>query len=148
VDPDSGKMNWYFQYTPGDMWDYDEVGTHILIDRTVDGQPRKLVTHSARNGFVYTMERNNGAMVGAKPYMEVTGPRASTRDRQAARLRPGKDVQTYSGIADPTKETRSRGLPQPHRRQQLLSVRLQPKTQLLYIPATTECEFVTNDATW
>src|SRR5713226_9721401 len=31
-DPDTGAMNWYFQYTPGDMWDYDEVGTHILID--------------------------------------------------------------------------------------------------------------------
>src|SRR5260370_1256945 len=70
-DPDTGKMNWYFQYTPGDMWDFDEVGTHILIDRTVNGQPRKLVTHSARNGFVYTMERNNGAMVGAKPYIDV-----------------------------------------------------------------------------
>ena len=31
-DPDTGKMNWYHQYTPGDMWDYDEAGTHILID--------------------------------------------------------------------------------------------------------------------
>ena len=30
-------MNWYFQYTPGDMWDYDEVGTHILIDDEVAG---------------------------------------------------------------------------------------------------------------
>src|SRR6516162_10665036 len=28
-DPDTGKMNWYFQFTPGDMWDFDEVGTHI-----------------------------------------------------------------------------------------------------------------------
>jgi alcohol dehydrogenase (cytochrome c) len=30
--PDTGKMNWYFQYTPGDHWDYDEAHTHILID--------------------------------------------------------------------------------------------------------------------
>jgi alcohol dehydrogenase (cytochrome c) len=63
-DPDSGRMNWYFQYTPGDMWDFDEVGTHIMFERVIDGQRRKLVTHSARNGFVYTMERNNGNMVG------------------------------------------------------------------------------------
>ncbi|HMH74567.1 MAG TPA: PQQ-binding-like beta-propeller repeat protein, partial [Bradyrhizobium sp.] len=48
--PDTGAMNWFFQYTPGDMWDYDEVGTHIMIDGTVGGQPRKLLTHSARNG--------------------------------------------------------------------------------------------------
>jgi alcohol dehydrogenase (cytochrome c) len=31
-DPDTGRMNWYFQYTPGDQWDFDEAGTHILID--------------------------------------------------------------------------------------------------------------------
>src|SRR6202023_1737982 len=39
--PDTGTMNWYFQFTPGDMWDYDEVGTHILIDADVAGQARK-----------------------------------------------------------------------------------------------------------
>jgi glucose dehydrogenase len=60
-------MNWYFQYTPGDLWDYDEVGTHILIDDDVAGQPRKLITHSARNGHLYTMDRHNGQIIGAKP---------------------------------------------------------------------------------
>ena len=39
-DPDTGKMNWYLQYMPGDMWDYDEEGTHILIDGEVDGADR------------------------------------------------------------------------------------------------------------
>jgi alcohol dehydrogenase (cytochrome c) len=69
-DPDTGRMNWYFQYTPGDQWDFDEAGTHILIDAEVAGQPRKLIAHSARNGFVYTMDRNNGQILGAKPYMD------------------------------------------------------------------------------
>jgi alcohol dehydrogenase (cytochrome c) len=53
-------MNWYFQYTPGDMWDYDEAGTHILVDGQLAAQARKRITHAARNGFIYTMERNNG----------------------------------------------------------------------------------------
>src|SRR5262245_12578884 len=48
--PDTGHMNWYFQYTPGDHWDYDEAHSHILIDGHVPGdaagQPRKLITHS------------------------------------------------------------------------------------------------------
>src|SRR6202165_4328682 len=65
-DPDSGKMNWYFQFMPGDMWDFDEVGTHILIERVINGQARKLVTHSARNGFFYTMDRHNGEMGGGE----------------------------------------------------------------------------------
>jgi hypothetical protein len=77
-------MNWYFQFTPGDMWDYDEVGTHILIDGVVAGQPRKLITHSARNGFLYTMDRFNGQTVLAKP---KTG--------KPLDYDPSKDIQTF-----------------------------------------------------
>jgi alcohol dehydrogenase (cytochrome c) len=146
-DPDSGKMNWYFQYTPGDMWDFDEVGTHMLINRTVDGQPRKLVTHSARNGFVYTMERNNGAMVGAKPYMEVNWTKGiDQKTGKPLDYDPNKDVQTYSGIADPTKDTPIKKVcPNRTGGNNYFPSAYSPKTQLLYIPATTECEFVTND---
>ena len=87
-DPDSGKMNWYHQYLPGDMWDYDEEGTNILIDGVVDGQPRKIVTHAARNGFLYSFDRANGQTVAAKPYVAkinwTTGHRPE--DRQAGRV--------------------------------------------------------------
>jgi alcohol dehydrogenase (cytochrome c) len=78
--PQNGRVNWYFQYTPGDMWDYDEVGTHILIDDNVAGSQRKLVTHSARNGFVYTVAHFNGQIIGGRPYMD---------ERGEARLRHG-----------------------------------------------------------
>jgi alcohol dehydrogenase (cytochrome c) len=88
--PDTGQMNWYFQYTPNDGWDFDEVGSHILVDTVVDGQPRKLVTHSARNGFTYTMERANGQIVVAKPFMDNVNwdQRHRSEDRQTPRLRP------------------------------------------------------------
>ena len=42
-DPDTGKMNWYHQYTPGDMWDYDEEGSHILIDVAIGGHQPQLL---------------------------------------------------------------------------------------------------------
>jgi alcohol dehydrogenase (cytochrome c) len=146
-DPGTGKMNWYFQYTPGDMWDFDEVGTHILIDRIVDGQPRKLVTHSARNGFVYTMERINGAMVGAKPYMEVNWTKGI--DQKTGRpldYDPNKDVQSYSGIADPTAEMPVKKVcPNRTGGNNYFPSSYSPQTQLLYVPALTACEFVTND---
>jgi alcohol dehydrogenase (cytochrome c) len=87
-DPDSGKMNWYFQFTPGDMWDYDEVGPHIMIDGVVEGQPRKLLTHSARNGFLHhgAGQRRHGqrqAVHGQRQLDKGHRP----KDRQAARLR-------------------------------------------------------------
>jgi glucose dehydrogenase len=85
-DPDTGRMNWYFQFTPGDMWDYDEEGTHILIDSEVAGQPRKLITHSARNGYLYTMDQALGKQAKAravpKHELHPVGPlRAEAVDR-------------------------------------------------------------------
>jgi alcohol dehydrogenase (cytochrome c) len=146
--PDSGNMNWYFQFTPGDMWDFDEVGTHILFERTVDGQPRKLVTHSARNGFLYTMERANGAMVGAKPYMEVNWTKGiDQKTGKPVDYDPTKDVQTYSGLADPTAANPVKKVcPNRTGGNNYWPSSYSPKTQLLYIPAMTACELVTNDS--
>jgi glucose dehydrogenase len=73
------------QYTPGDMWDCDEEGSSILIDVTVDGQLRKVTTHAARDGFIYTFERANGQTLMAKPYVSaVNWTKTSTR-RQGSR---------------------------------------------------------------
>ena len=98
-DPDSGKMNWYFQYTPGDMWDYDEAGTHILIDGQVAGQARKLVAHSGRNGFFYALERSNGQTLLAKPYVDtVTWTKGiDQKTGLPVDYDPTKDIQVYSG---------------------------------------------------
>src|ERR1700722_7498824 len=149
-DPDNGKMNWYFQYTPGDMWDFDEVGTHILFERTVNGERRKLVTHSARNGFLYTMEPASGAMVGAKPYVEEVNWTKGIDQKTGKPLDydASKDVQTYSGIADPTSaEPIKKVCPTRVGGNNYFPSSYSPKTQMLYIPALTACEWVTNDKT-
>src|SRR6266550_5571743 len=101
--PDQGKMNWYFQYTPGDPWDYDEVGSHILIDGQIAGETRKLITHSARNGFLYTMERNNGQTVLAKPYLDNINwtKGIDQKTGKPVDYDPTKEIQIYSGNAAP-----------------------------------------------
>ena len=142
-DPDTGKMNWYFQYTPGDMWDYDEVGTHILIDGVVDGEPRKLITHSARNGFLYTMERANGQIIGAKPYMDNINWTKGIDQKTGKPLDydPNKDVQTYAGVGNP-RPGRAAEEVCPNRMggNNYWPSSYSPKTKLLYIPALTACE--------
>jgi alcohol dehydrogenase (cytochrome c) len=65
----NGKMKWFFQYTPNDSRDYDETGTHVLIDDKVNGQDRKLVTHAGRNGFNYTFDRVTGQFLKAGQYV-------------------------------------------------------------------------------
>ena len=147
-DPDSGKMVWYFQYTPGDMWDYDEVGTHILFERVIDGERRKLVTHSARNGFVYTMDRHNGAMVGAQPYVDNVNWTKGIDQKTGKPLDydPNKDVQTYSGLGNPTADAPVKKVcPNRNGGNNYYPSSYSQRTQLLYIPAMTACEFVSID---
>jgi len=146
-DPDTGKMNWYFQYTPGDMWDYDEVGTHILIDGQVAGQPRKLVTHSARNGILYTMERSNGAMVVAKPYMEVNWTKGiDQKTGKPVDYDPNKDIQTYAGVGNLNpNEPLKKVCPSQAGGNNYWPSSYSPKTKLLYIPALSTCVTIAID---
>ena len=144
-DPDTGKMNWYFQYTPGDMWDFDEVGTHILIDSDVAGQSRKLITHSARNGFLYTMDRHNGQIIGAKPYMDNINWTKGIDQKTGKPLDydPGKDVQTYAGVGNLNPGAPLRKLCPSHLGgNNFWPSSYSPRTKLIYIPALTACETV------
>ncbi len=60
LDLESGKMKWYFQFTPHDTMDWDSVQIPMLIDATYAGRPRKLLAHADRNGFYYLLDRENG----------------------------------------------------------------------------------------
>jgi alcohol dehydrogenase (cytochrome c) len=69
LDVATGKMAWHFQYTPNDSWDYDEAGVYLLYDVPVDGQPRKVVGHFARNGFYYSVDRTSGQFIRSTQYV-------------------------------------------------------------------------------
>jgi alcohol dehydrogenase (cytochrome c) len=146
-DPDTGKMNWYFQFTPGDMWDYDEAGTHIMIDGNVAGQARKLITHSARNGFLYTYERSNGQPLLAKPYMEANWTKGiDQKTGKPVDYDPNKDIQTYAGVGNLTPgEPLKKVCPSPSGGNNYWPSSYSPKTKLLYIPAVTACVSVAID---
>ncbi|MFO1184975.1 MAG: PQQ-binding-like beta-propeller repeat protein [Bauldia sp.] len=70
MNPDTGKINWYFQYTPNDPYDYDEIGVHPLVDVTINGQARTLVTHPGRNGIFYGFDRTNGQFLYGNQYVD------------------------------------------------------------------------------
>lgn len=71
LDAETGELNWHFQYTPNDSWDFDEVGTQQLITATIDGQAKKIVSHFGRNGFYYDLDATNGAYVNGSQYAEM-----------------------------------------------------------------------------
>ena len=66
--PDTGEMVWYYQETPGDMWDYTSTQHIIVADISFDGKQRKVLLHAPKNGFFYVIDRTNGELLSAKPY--------------------------------------------------------------------------------
>ena len=76
LNPDSGRLKFYFQETPNDPWDYDATATPVLADVTIDGKLRKVFYQAARNGWFYVVDRTNGDLISATPSvktMSVTG---------------------------------------------------------------------------
>jgi alcohol dehydrogenase (cytochrome c) len=70
LDPDTGKLKWYFQFTPHDLFDYDAVETPVLVDAIYRGQPRKLIVEANRNGFLYVLDRTDGTFLSARRFSE------------------------------------------------------------------------------
>jgi alcohol dehydrogenase (cytochrome c) len=69
LDPETGKLKWYFQFTPHNMYDYDSVQTPVLVNANFRGQPRKLVVVADRNGFLYILDRTNGKYLYSKQFV-------------------------------------------------------------------------------
>jgi len=72
IDADTGKLKWYFQFTPHDTHDWDAVADPVLIDLTVKGQKVKAVVQADRNGYFYAIDRTNGRLLHAAPYTKTT----------------------------------------------------------------------------
>ena len=110
VNVDTGKLAWYFQYTPNDSWDFDEVGVHMLYDATINGRSRKVVGHFARNGFYYSIDRTNGEFLRGGQYVNDLNWTKGLNARTGKPLDydPKLDVQIYNPAAralrgDPSK---------------------------------------------
>jgi alcohol dehydrogenase (cytochrome c) len=68
LSPDTGKLIWYFQASPHDTHDWDDVETPVLFDGEVNGQKRKLLAQAARNGYFFVLDRTNGKNLITSPY--------------------------------------------------------------------------------
>ncbi|HVS52874.1 MAG TPA: PQQ-binding-like beta-propeller repeat protein [Opitutaceae bacterium] len=69
LDPKTGKMKWYFQFTPHDLHDWDANQPPVLVNAKFHGQDRKLLLHANRNGYFYVLDRVTGEMLLSKPFV-------------------------------------------------------------------------------
>ena len=66
----TGRLKWHFQYTPHDVWDWDAQQPPVLVDAKWEGKARKLLLHANRNGFFYVLDRTDGKLLLAKPFVK------------------------------------------------------------------------------
>ncbi len=88
LDPSTGKLKWYYQFTPHDVHDWDATEPNVLVNANFRGQQRKLLLHADRNGFFYVFDRTNGRLLLADKFIRrltwASGIGADGRPQPAA----------------------------------------------------------------
>jgi PQQ-dependent dehydrogenase (methanol/ethanol family) len=124
LDPDTGKMKWYYQETPGDNWDYTSTQPLMLADLEFDGRPRRVLMHAPKNGFFYVLDAESGELLSAKNYAIVTW--ASHID-----MKTGRPVENPKLAYDKEAQWVA---PSANGAHNWHPMAFNPKTRLVYIP--------------
>ena len=121
LNPDTGELEWYFQFTPNDDYDYDSVQVPVLVDYPAqDGTTLKLMLWGNRNGFFYVLDRQNGQFISGDPYVFVNWAEGLDDN--------GRPVETPQAEGDPT-------FPGVQGGTNWYSPSYSPSTQLFYLSA-------------
>jgi alcohol dehydrogenase (cytochrome c) len=145
----TGKMKWYFQYTPGDFLDYDEVGISQLIDTKVGGEDRKIVAHFGRNGFFYTLDRTNGQFIASQQYAQKVNwtDGIDQKTGKPVEYNPNQDLQTYKiGKASRREQNKIEGCPNIQGGVNFFPTSYSARTHLTYGGGLEGCSNVIVDA--
>jgi len=130
IDVKTGKMLWYYQFTPHDLHDWDANEPIVLADAKWKGQDRKLLLHANRNGFLYVLDRTTG-----KPLL-------ATRMVKKLDWASGIDEQTWTPQVLPSNETSAQGsvtCPAVRGATNWYSTAYNPSTHLYYVMTVEDC---------
>jgi PQQ-dependent dehydrogenase (methanol/ethanol family) len=130
--PSDGQARWYYQYSPHDLHDYDGVNENVLLDIPFQGKQRKVLVHPDRNGYVYVMDRLNGQVLSAEPFVHITTTEGVDLATGQLRYNPKKAPRTGQVVRDicPTSPGGKDWQPSSW----------SPRTRLLYIPHQNLCQ--------
>ena len=129
LDADTGKLKWYYQFSPHDEFDYDAVQVPVLVDmdwkdnRGVT-KPRKMMFWANRNGLFYAIDRSTGEFLMGKPFVEVNWMKGFDEKGRPMRI-PGKVPTTEGTLIAPGNQGGTNWY----------SPSYSPGTGLFYIPA-------------
>ncbi|MFP5304319.1 MAG: PQQ-dependent dehydrogenase, methanol/ethanol family, partial [Gammaproteobacteria bacterium] len=125
IKPDTGRLVWHYQTTPGDSWDFTATQNMVLADLEIGGRLRKVLMQAPKNGFFYVLDRATGALLSAEPYVRVNWA-------ERVDVKTGRPV--FTGEADYTQGVRL-VFPSPYGGHGWQPMAFSPDTGLVYIPA-------------
>jgi alcohol dehydrogenase (cytochrome c) len=124
IDADTGKLKWYYQFSPHDEFDWDATQTPVLADINFRGTPRKVMLWANRNGVFYVVDRTNGQFLSGKPFVKANW--VSGFDEKGRPIRATGIVPTREGtVVFPGNQGGTNWYPPS----------FSPVTGLFYIPA-------------
>jgi lanthanide-dependent methanol dehydrogenase len=124
-----------FQMTPWDQWDYDGVNEMILADIKVKGKPTKALVHFDRNGFGYTLDRTNGALLVAEKY----DPKVNWATRVDMKTGRPEVVKQYAPGENGVDHNNKGICPAALGSKDEQPASFNPKTGLFYVPTNHVC---------
>ncbi len=124
LDPDTGKLKWYYQFSPHDEFDFDAVQVPVLVDMNWKGAPRKVMMWANRNGLFYVIDRTTGQFLLGKPFVEVNWMNGFDEKGRPMRV-PGKVPTPEGTVIKPGNQGGTNWY----------SPSYSPRTGLFYIPA-------------
>ncbi len=104
LDADTGKLKWYYQFSPHDERDWDSAQIPLLADIQWQGQPRKVMMWANRNGVYYVLDRASGKFLLGKAFTTINwlgGFDENGRPKWADGKLPqpgGEQVTLYPGV--------------------------------------------------
>jgi alcohol dehydrogenase (cytochrome c) len=101
LNPDTGKMVWYFQASPHDTHDWDSVQTPVLFDAEFNGRRRKLLAQASRNGYFFLLDRTDGKNLVSAPYVDINWSKGVNSNGNPVRD-PKKDPSTAGTLVSPS----------------------------------------------
>ena len=103
--PKTGQLVWHYQFSPNDPYDYDSTEVGMLVDMQIDGKPRKVLAQANRNGFFYVLDRTDGKLLAANPYVKVNwadkidmGTGRPVESAVTKRIRAGGDEEVFPSV--------------------------------------------------
>ena len=94
LDADTGKLKWYYQFSPHNEFDWDSTQVPVLVDMQWKGSPRKVMLWANRSGMFYVLDRTTGEFLLGKPFVKVnwnTGFDEKGRPIRAPGIEPTKE---------------------------------------------------------